>query len=101
MGQVNINPGSGGASVDRSGQGFGMGMIIALLVGVLLLGAVAWWAFTQSGWFGPAPGGTTNVNITQNQPPATGSTGGTGGTGAATGGQPAAPAAPAAPAPAR
>jgi hypothetical protein len=67
---------------DRTSTGIGMGMIMALLMGVLLLGMVAWWAVTQSGLFGP----TTNVNITQNQP-ADGSSGGSGSTGGTTGGQ--------------
>jgi hypothetical protein len=94
MSQINISPGGGTTTTDRSGEGFGMGMIIALLMGILILAAVAWWTFTQSGWFGPTPGGTTNVSITQNLPPAgtTGGAGSTGGTGATTGGQPAAPA---------
>ena len=89
MGQINVNPSGGTTTTDRSGEGFGMGMIIALLVGLLLVAALAWWSFTQSGWFGPAQGGSTNVNITQNQPAA-----------GTTGGQPAAPAAPAPAAPA-
>ena len=87
MGQVNVNPGP--SRVDESGAGMGMGMIIGLLFGVLLLALVAWWAFTQSGWFGAAggPAPTTNVNITTNQPassgPAGNTSGGTGGAGSA------------------
>ena len=89
MGQVNVNPG-GGPVVERE-TGTGMGMIPGLILGLALLALVAWWAMTQSGWFGPAPAGSTNVNITTNQPAQpSGSTGGTGsttgGTGSTTGG---------------
>jgi hypothetical protein len=85
MGQVNVNPG-GGPVVERE-TGTGMGMILGLILGLALLALVAWWAITQSGWFGPvAPAGSsTNVNITTNQPSQpSGSTGG--GTGSTTGG---------------
>jgi hypothetical protein len=83
MGQVNVNPG-GGTVVERE-SGTGLGMILGLLLGLALLALVAWWAFTQSGWFGPAaPAGTTNVNVTTNNPAPSGSTGGT--TGGTTGG---------------
>jgi hypothetical protein len=94
MGQVNVNPG-GGTVVERE-SGTGLGMILGLLLGLALLALVAWWAFTQSGWFGPvapAGGGSTNVNVTTNNPaPSTGGTTGgttggstTGGTGSTTG----------------
>jgi len=78
MGQVNVNPG-GGTVVERE-SGTGMGMILGLILGLALIALVAWWAFTQSGWFGAAPAGSsTNVNVTTNQPaPGTGGT--TGGT---------------------
>src|SRR5687768_1675450 len=89
MGQVNVNPG-GGPVVERE-TGTGMGMILGLILGLALLALVAWWAMTQSGWFGPAApaGSSTNVNVTNNQPaPSGGTTGGTtgGATGGATGG---------------
>lgn len=98
MSQVNVNPG-GNRVVERDGSasGFSMGMVMAIVLGVALLALLAWWSLTQSGWFGPAApaGGTTNVNITQNQPsspsnsstaPGAGTTGGTTG-GATTGGR--------------
>lgn len=81
MGQVNVNSGT-----DRAESGSGVGMMVGLLLGLVLLLLVGWWAVTQSGWFGgmtPAP--STNVNITTNNPG--GTTGGTGGTGGQTGGQ--------------
>ncbi|HEU5317642.1 MAG TPA: hypothetical protein VFX49_16130 [Chloroflexota bacterium] len=86
MGQVNVNPG-GGTVVERE-SGTGLGMILGLLLGLALLALVAWWAFTQSGWFGPvAPaGGSTNVNVTTNNPPGGSTTGGSGTTGGTTGG---------------
>jgi hypothetical protein len=85
VGQVNVNTPPG--TTTRS-EGAGTGMVIGLLVGLLLLALVAWWAFSQSGWFGVAPStpGGTNVNITTNNPPSgntsSGSTGSTGSTGA-------------------
>ena len=85
--QTNVNAGgTGGGTVysDRSGTGFGMGMILSMLVGLLLLALVAWWAITQSGWFGPAAGYDTNVNVTTNQPSQP--SGSTGSTGSTTGG---------------
>ena len=92
MSQTNVNTGgSGGGTVyttDRSGTGFGMGMIMSMLIGLLLLALVAWWAITQSGWFGPmaGSGGSTNVNVTTNQPSQpSGNTGSTTG-GSTTGG---------------
>jgi len=62
-------------------------MMIGLLVGLILLLLVAWWAFTQSGWFGPGPApANTNVSVTTNNP-AGGTTGSTGSTtGGTTGG---------------
>jgi hypothetical protein len=95
MSQTNVNTGGSGGVIERDGSaaGMGMGMIMAIVLGVALLALVAWWSVTQSGWFGPAyaPGGSTNVNITQNQPAnpsgSTGTTGGTtGSTGSTTGG---------------
>ena len=92
MSQVNV--GSGGDRViehDRSAEGFSMGMIMAIVMGVALLALVAWYAVFQSGWF--SPGGNMNVNITQNQPDngsgSTGSTGSGAGTtsGSSTGGR--------------
>jgi hypothetical protein len=96
MSQVNVNP--GGDRVierDRSGEGFSMGMILAIVLGVALLALVAWYAVFQSGWFGAgagySDGGSTNVNVTTNQPAnpsgLTGSTGGsaTGSTSGSTG----------------
>ncbi|HET7769030.1 MAG TPA: hypothetical protein VFN74_09650 [Chloroflexota bacterium] len=72
MSQTNVNAGGSGGVVERDGSaaGMGMGMIMAIVLGVALLALVAWYAIFQSGWFGPAyaPGGSTNVNITQNQP---------------------------------
>ena len=97
MSQTNVNAG-GGRVVERdgSGAGFSMGMITAIVLGVVLLALVAWWAIAQSGWFGPAyaPGGSTNVSVTQNQPSSpsgstTGGSGTTGSTGGTTGGAPA------------
>ncbi|HET7769403.1 MAG TPA: hypothetical protein VFN74_11565 [Chloroflexota bacterium] len=88
MTQTNVNAGgTGGGTVysDRSGTGFGMGMILSMLVGLLLLALVAWWAITQSGWFGPVGGSSTNVNVTTNTPSNTG-TGSSGSTGSTTGG---------------
>ena len=91
MSQTNVNTGGTGRVVERdgSGEGFSMGMIMAIVLGVALLALVAWWSITQSGWFGPAyaPGGSTNVNVTQNQPSnPSGSTSGSGTTGSTTGG---------------
>ena len=97
MSQVNVNPGGGGGVVERDGSatGFSMGMVMAILLGVALLALVAWWSLTQSGWFGPAApaGGSTNVNVTTNQPssPSNSSTApgssGAGQTGGTTGGR--------------
>ncbi len=70
MGQVNVNPGP----VERS-SGTGAGITIGLLVGLILILLIGWYVATQSGWFGPAGGAarpSTNVNITTNNPPATG-----------------------------
>jgi hypothetical protein len=71
MSQVNVNP-SSDRVIERDGSatGFSMGMLMAVILGVALLALVAWYAIFQSGWFGPAApaGGSTNVNITQNQP---------------------------------
>jgi hypothetical protein len=83
MGQVNVNPGT--ERVVERDSGAGIGMIVGLLLGLVLLALVAWWAFTQSGWFGPVPGGTTNVNVTTNNPPGGSTTGGSS-TGSTTGG---------------
>jgi len=83
MGQVNVNT---DGTTAREGSSTGTGMMIGLLVGLILLLLVAWWAFTQSGWFGtgPAPA-NTNVSVTTNNP--AGGTGSTGSTGGTTGGR--------------
>ena|SRR5687767_7653517 len=94
MSQTNVNTGGTGRVVERDGSatGMGMGMITAMILGVALLALVAWYAIFQSGWFGPAyaPGGSTNVNVTQNQPSnpsgSTSGSGTTGSTGSTTGG---------------
>ena len=74
MGQVNVNP-SGGGVVERdgSGRGLGMGVIIAIVAGIVLLAIVAWYAFTPSGFLAGGNAGTanrsqTNVNVTNSQP---------------------------------
>ena len=81
MGQVNVNPGGGGVvERDRTASGMSMGVIIAIVLGLVLLAAVVWSACTPSGWFAPAAGNAgqpqTNVNVTTNNPPAGGQTGG-------------------------
>src|SRR5918994_1558935 len=94
MSQTNVNTGGGGRVVERdgSGEGFSMGMIMAILLGFPLRGWGGWWAIFEAGWFGPAaPGGSTNVNVTQQQPSnpsgsTSGGSGTTGGTGSTTGG---------------
>jgi hypothetical protein len=90
MSQTNVSTGADRViEHDRSGEGFSMGMILAIVLGVALLALVAWYAVFQSGWFGPgyAPGGSTNVNVTQNQPAnPSGSTGSTGSGASTTGG---------------
>jgi hypothetical protein len=74
--QVNVNPGG----YERERTGWGAGAMAGLIIGLLLLLLLAWWAFSQSGMFGPAaPGGSTNVNVTTSNPP--GGTTGTGSTG--------------------
>ena len=90
MSQTNVSTGGAGRVIERdgTGQGVSMGMITAIILGVAMLALVAWWAITQSGWFGTAYAPSTNVNVTQNQPsnPSGSTTGSTGGTGSTTGG---------------
>ena len=70
MSQTNVSGGGTNRIIerDRSAEGFSMGMMLAIVLGVALLALVAWYTIFQSGWFGFAPSGTTNVNVTTNQP---------------------------------
>ena len=90
MSQTNVNTGGGGGTVyerDGTASGMSMGMLVAIVLGVALLALVAWWTVFQSGWFMPAPAGSTNVTITQNEPPsAPAPSGQTGGASGATSG---------------
>ena len=90
MTQTNVNAGGGGRVVERdgTGEGLSMGMISAIVLGVVLLALIAWYAVTQTSLFGTAYApGTNNVNVTQNQPSgSSGQTGSTGSTGSTSGG---------------
>ena len=97
MTQTNVNAGGSGGVVERDGSaaGMSMGLITAIVLGVALLAVIAWYTLTQTTFFGTAYApagstGSTNVNVTNNQPPAgqTGSTTGStsGSTGSTTGG---------------
>jgi hypothetical protein len=85
MTQTNVNA-SGNSDRVIEREGFSMGMISAIVLGVVLLALIAWYAVTQTSLFGTAYApGTNNVNVTQNQP--SGSSGQTGSTsGGTTGG---------------